>query len=128
MTIRVRIGALCVLGMLFLACGSSFGQQPAVQAPSADNTTVNKHVKTTADQQKETASDREITRRIRRALVEDKSLSTYAHNVKIITQNGVVSLKGPVRSAEEKRTVEAKATEMAGDGKVQNELQVAPKQ
>jgi osmotically-inducible protein OsmY len=58
--------------------------------------------------------------------VQDKSLSTYAHNVKIVTQGGSVTLKGPVRSEEEKHMVEAKATEIAGAGHVTNELSVAP--
>ena len=59
--------------------------------------------------------------------MKDKSLSTYAHNVKIITQNGVVTLKGPVRSEEEKQAVEAKAKEIAGPGKVTSDLEVKPK-
>jgi osmotically-inducible protein OsmY len=60
--------------------------------------------------------------------MKDKSLSTYAHNVKIITQNGQVTLKGPVRSEEEKKTVEAKATEVAGQNKVTSELNIKPQQ
>lgn len=71
----------------------------------------------TADQQKDNRSDREITQQIRRSLVKDKSLSTYGHNVKIITQNGLVTLRDPVRSDEEKRTIEAKAAEVAGEHK-----------
>ena len=46
--------------------------------------------------------------------MKDKSLSTYAHNVKIVTQDGQVTLKGPVRSEDEKKAIEAKATEGAG--------------
>ena len=60
--------------------------------------------------------------------MKDKSLSTYAHNVKVISQNGQVTLKGPVRSDEEKRAVEAKAAEVAGQDKVTSELDVKPKQ
>lgn len=101
----------------------------ASQAP-ADNTKVNQRDRSqsepTADQQKENTSDRELTRQIRRAVVKDSSLSTDAHNVKIITQNGAVTLKGPVKSEEEKQAIEAKATQIAGAGKVTNELQVAP--
>ena len=52
----------------------------------------------TADQQKGNGSDLQITQQIRQAILRDKSLSTYAHNIKIITQNGQVTLKGPVRS------------------------------
>jgi len=97
---------------------------------SADNTKVNKRDRAkgaaTADQQKENASDREITQKIRRALMEDKTLSTYAHNVKVIAQHGQVTLKGPVRTEDEKRTVEAKATEVAGAGRVTNQISIAP--
>jgi osmotically-inducible protein OsmY len=57
-------------------------------------------------------------------VVEDKSLSTYAHNVKIIAQNGRVTLKGPVRSEEEKKAVERKAEEAAGTGNVASEITV----
>ena len=60
--------------------------------------------------------------------MKDKSLSTYAHNVKIITQNSQVTLKGPVRSDDEKRTVETKATEVTGENKVTSELNIKPKQ
>jgi hyperosmotically inducible protein len=56
------------------------------------------------------------------------SLSTYAHNVKVITQNGQVILKGPVRSDDEKRAIEAKATEIVGEDKVTSQLEVKPKQ
>jgi hyperosmotically inducible protein len=99
------------------------------QAP-ADNTKVNQRDRNpnepTADQQKENAGDRQLTQQIRRAIVKDKSLSTDAHNVKIITQNGSVTLKGAVKSEQEKQAIESKATEIAGYGKVTNELQVAP--
>ena len=101
----------------------------ATQVP-ADNTKVNQRDRSqnepTADQQKENSSDRQLTAQIRRAIVKDKSLSSTAHNVKIIAQNGSVTLKGPVKSEEEKQAVESKATEIAGAGKVNSELQVAP--
>ena len=101
----------------------------ASQVP-ADNTKVNQRDRNqnepTADQQKENTNDRQLTAQIRRAIVKDKSLSTTAHNVKIISQNGAVTLKGPVKSEEEKQAIESKATEIAGSGKVDNELQVAP--
>ena len=70
--------------------------------------------------------DRAITQKIRKALHEDSSLSTYAHNVKIITQDGKVTLRGPVRSEDEKSNIEAKAVAVAGQGNVTNELEVAP--
>ena len=78
----------------------------------------------TADQQKDDTSDRETTRKIRRAIVGDKTLSTYAHNVKIITINGAVTLKGPVHSDEEKQMVASKAEEVVGKDKVTDQLTV----
>lgn len=109
---------------------TAFSLSPSLaqDTPKADNTKVNKRdrnkAEPTADQQKESSSDRDITQKIRRAIVDDKSLSTYAHNVKIITQNGKVTLKGPVHSEEEKKTIEAKAAEVAGAGNVTNELSI----
>jgi osmotically-inducible protein OsmY len=98
---------------------------PATVAP--DNSAKNKMHMKTADQQLNNAADVEMTKQIRQALVEDKSLSIYAHNVKIITMNGVVTLKGPVRSDEEKQSVAEKATAIAGADKVKNLLTVQPK-
>jgi osmotically-inducible protein OsmY len=96
--------------------------------PSADNTGANKDEGKTADQQKENKNDREITRQIRKAVVADKALSTYAHNVKIITTNGTVTLRGPVRSEDDKASIESKAKAIAGVNAVVNELTVAAKQ
>lgn len=92
----------------------------------ADNTKKNAEKGVTAEQQKENKSDREITREIRRSVVKDKSLSIKAHNVKIITKDGHVTLKGPVKNAEEKKAVEKAAEEVVGKGKVTNDLGVAP--
>ena len=55
----------------------------------------------------------------------DKSLSTNAHNVKIITTDGVVTLRGPVKSAAEKATIAAKAQQVAGVSRVDNQLEIA---
>jgi hyperosmotically inducible periplasmic protein len=94
-----------------------------------DNTKTNKRDRAkgavTSDQQKENAADREITQKIRRAVMDDKSLSTYAHNVKIVTQGGHVTLKGPVRSEDERKNIEARATEVAGAGHVTNQISIA---
>ena len=131
-----RVFRTAVRGFLFASLLGSWtlvmAQEPAVQtATPADNTKVNERDRNknepTADQQKENRSDRDITQQIRQSIMKDKSLSTYAHNVKVITQNGQVTLKGPVRSEDEKKTVEAKATEVAGDNKVTSELDIKPK-
>ena len=79
----------------------------------------------TADQQANNKSDVEITRRIRQDLIADKDLSTYAHNVKIITVAGSVTLKGPVRSGKEESEVLKCAKAIAGETKVTNQMQVA---
>jgi len=71
-------------------------------------------------------SDRTITQNIRKAIHDDTSLSTYAHNIKIITQDGKVTLRGPVRSVEEKSNLERKAATVAGQENVTNQLEVAP--
>jgi len=110
--------------------GSNASQgNDASQAP-ADNTKVNQRDRNTneptADQQTENTSDRQLTAQIRRAIVKDKSLSSDAHNVKIIAQGGSVTLKGAVKSDAEKQAIESKAAQIAGEGKVNSELQVTP--
>jgi osmotically-inducible protein OsmY len=127
--IRIGLFAGLLLGGWTIASAQEPAQEPA--APQADNTKVNQRDRnsneSTADQQKENRSDRDITQQIRKAIVKDKSLSSYAHNVKVITQNGMVTLKGPVRSEDEKMAVAAKAAEVAGQDKVTNQLDVKPK-
>jgi hyperosmotically inducible protein len=110
------------LALAALLCGSW-----AVQAQEPDNTKTNKDNQPTADKQKMNASDRDVTAKIRRSIMDDKTLSTYAHNVKIITQNGVVTVKGPVRSDDEKKTIVTKAVEVVGSAdKVTDEITVKP--
>ncbi len=113
-------GILCSLGQL--------GALQDTQKAPADNTKVNKRDRAsserTADQAKETTSDRDIMQKIRKAIVADKSLSTYGHNVKVISEHGKVTLKGPVHSEEESKNIEAKAVEVAGSGNVTNQLSV----
>jgi osmotically-inducible protein OsmY len=116
---------VCILGLGL----SVSAQVTKPQTTPPDNTKVNKRdqdqSRPTAGQQKENRPDREITRLIRRSITQDKDLSTYAKNIKIITQNGNVTLRGPVRSEEEKKTIEAKANEVAGAGHVKSEIQLA---
>lgn len=77
-----------------------------------------------ATDQSNRREDVELTSRIRRALTDDGSLSMNAHNVKIITVNGRVTLRGPVDSEAERRKVEAMARRIAGQHPVTNELEV----
>src|ERR1700682_4285480 len=126
---KLRFSTLALWLLLTLAVTAAGAQDSP--AAAADNTKVNERdrnkAEPTADQQKENRPDREISRDIRRSIVQDKSLSTYAHNIKIISQNGLVTLKGPVRSEEEKSAIEAKAAEIVGRDKVTNQLEVKPK-
>jgi osmotically-inducible protein OsmY len=78
----------------------------------------------TADQQSNSKTDIALTRHIRRALERDGSLSVLAHQVKIITSNGNVTLRGPVKTEAEKAAIGSKAEAIAGADKVDNQLSV----
>ena len=78
----------------------------------------------TPEDQGGSAADRETTANVRKAIVADDSLSTNAHNVKIITRNGVVTLRGPVANASEKSSVAVKAQKIAGVKRVDNQLEI----
>ena len=75
--------------------------------------------------QSENEADRTLTQRIRQAVVDDDSLSTNAKNVKIISQNGSVTLRGPVKNEEERKKIVAKAQQIAGEKNVNNQLEIA---
>ena len=120
------VSSAVLIGVLSGSTGSILAQ---TQTPP-DNTKVNTRDRAagavTADQQKENPADRDLAQKIRRSLTRDKTLSTYAHNVKVVAQGGQVTLKGPVRSEQEKKDIEAKAVEVAGAGHVVNEISIAP--
>jgi osmotically-inducible protein OsmY len=81
----------------------------------------------TSGDQSEAKAHLETTQRIRQAVVADDSLSTTAHNVKIITtEDGAVTLRGPVKSEDERKKIGAMAEQVAGAGRVRNHLEVAP--
>jgi len=117
-----------------LTSALAFGMACVAQTPTTpkapDNTKVNQRDRAagakTADQAKENVSDRDLMQKIRKSIMDDKDLSTYAHNVKVIAVDGKVTLKGPVRSAEEKQSVEQKATAVAGSGNVTDEMTIKP--
>jgi len=119
---------LWLSGALLLLSVPAIEAQQTAPSAAPDNTKVNKRDRAanapTADQAKNTKSDREIMAQIRRSVVDDKSLSTYGHNVKIIAEHGKVTLKGPVHSAEESKNIEEKAVAVAGSGNVTNQLSV----
>jgi hyperosmotically inducible protein len=122
--VSVFVISLLIIGSV-RAGPVAHGQQPAPDNTKTNQGDANKAA-TTADQQKMNPVDQYITKQIRSSIMKDKSLSTYAHNIKIITQAGMVTLKGPVRSEDEKSAVEAKAQKIAGASNVTSELTVWP--
>ena len=118
----IKLAASAALAVL---CSVALAVAQASPQSAPDNSQQNQNHAKTADSQPNTAADRATTAKVRKAIVEDKGLSTYAHNVKIITMNGQVTLKGPVKSEEEKQTIASKAAEVAGGpDKVNNQLSI----
>ena len=100
-------------------------------APKPDNTKANEAVRAgavpAADQASNAKTDVQLAADIRKAIVADKQLSTYAKNVKVVVRDGSVRLAGPVRSNDEKVEVERLATEHAGVANVSSDITVAPR-
>ena len=118
-------GCVAIACLTVLPTAAFCQDQSSAPMTSPDNSATNKAHSQTADQQSEATSDRMLTKKIRQSLMADKSLSTYGHNVKIITKDGMVTLKGPVHSEEEKSSIASKAAEVAGSpDKVTNQLTV----
>src|ERR1700747_268707 len=115
--------ALCCLPGGLSTTSQAFAQTGTAQT-APDNSNQNKDHAQTADTQANAKSDRLTTTQIRKAIMADKSLSTYAHNVKIVTVDGAVTLKGPVQSEDEKQKVVSEAASVVGPDKITNELTV----
>jgi osmotically-inducible protein OsmY len=116
------VSLLCLSAFTF----SAFAQDQS--SPAADNSARNERdrsseTKTSFDQSN-TKGDTQITASIRRAVMKDDSLSMTAKNVKIITENGVVTLRGPVKSEAEKVKIAELAKSAAGHMKIENQLEV----
>jgi osmotically-inducible protein OsmY len=113
---------------IFCSSGTVTAPRAIAQSDSAqtapDNSKNNKDHAQTADSQSNTKADRQITASIRKSILADKDLSTYAHNIKIITMNGSVTLKGPVKSEEEKQKIASDAAGIVSADKITNELSV----
>jgi hyperosmotically inducible protein len=124
--LKQRVATLALSLSLLGLASVTMAQNPPPAAP--DNSGVNVRDRNpeamTAGQQSNAKGDVELTRRIRRAVVKDNSLSMMAHNVKIISANGSVILRGPVKTEEEKATIARKAQAIAGADKVDNQLEV----
>lgn len=118
-------GAVAQTGPAARSAASSMDRTAA-----PDNTQSNKQDPSnrnhTADKQLNNSTDMDVTRRIRRDVISDKSLSTYGHNMKIVSANGTVTLNGVVRTDAEKTEIGLKAASVVGKEHVVNEIKVAP--
>jgi len=122
-----KLALTLILSSALLALGNvTMAQDSKPVAP--DNSAVNVRDRDpnamTAGEQSTAKSDVELTREIRQAVVKDDSLSTLAHNVKIVAANGAVTLRGPVNTEQEKVAIASKAQAIAGANKVDNQLEV----
>ena len=118
--------SLAIAGSVALHAQNTDAQQPAV-SHDADNTRINQRDRndtlTPVDQPNDKADIRTAAA-VRKAIEHDKSLSTKAHNVKLVARNGVVTLRGPVADAQEKARLEQIATHVSGVSHVENDLDV----
>lgn len=120
---RTIVSTLCLLALSF----SAFAENKATPAP-ADNSARNARDRSgetqTSGDQSNTKPDIQTTAAIRRAVMKDSSLSMTAKNVKIITADGVVTLRGPVNTAAEKSAIEKDAKAAAGKATINNQIEV----
>ena len=128
---KTKAALACVIvPILALTVDLAVAQSPeassgGVAAP--DNTKSNKldsNRSPSADDQKNTASDLKITQQIRQSVMSDKTLSSYAHNAKIVAVNGTVTLNGVVQTEAERNSIAQKAEQVVGSGHVVNKLKV----
>ena len=129
-----RFSRLALLGVTFLAvalvcqANDSLSMQTVTNEANrvaADNSGQNKEQDSvTADQQSNSPRDLNITKEIRQSVERNDNLSELAKNVKIITVNGAVTLRGPVKTIEEKNRIEQAARKVAGENNVHNQLEV----
>jgi hyperosmotically inducible protein len=127
---NITVTVLLLSGVLIVGCSKDRAEDKQVSqaAVEADNTgrnvrDRNDQTKTPTDQG-ESEADRKISQNIRQAITADDSLSTNGKNVKIITSDGTVTLRGPVKNDQEKSTIAAKAQQVAGVKNVDNQLEI----
>ena len=119
----IKISRTLVAACAATVLTCSLGYVPA-RGQEPDNSNQNKAQSQTADDQTNAKTDRLTTASVRKAIVGDKNLSTYAHNIKIITHDGRVTLRGPVKSEEEKQQVLTDAASAVTTANISNELTV----
>lgn len=128
--IKCAMAACMMAGAALLSAQNVSAEDDKPVDPKADNTKTNVRDRDagelTAGSQSQKKDDVDITAKIRKMVVGDNTLSTNAHNVKIITVDGMVTLKGPVKSEAEKAAVEQHAIHIVGDKKITNQIEIAP--
>ena len=126
----MRKEVLWSLPLLFLLACDERDTQAATKAPAPDNTAANARDRSgetlTPMDQAANAADVGLTKEIRQTLLDDETLSMNAHNVKVITVNGKVTLRGVVDSEAEKASVEGKVKGVTGVSGIDNQLEVKP--
>ena len=116
--------------LLLLAClsGVSLGAITAGDKTKPDNTAINERDRSSESQtsgdQSNSSEDLKVTQAIRQVLMKESELSATAKNIKIITNNGQVTLRGPVKNAQEKTKIDQLARSAAGGAKIDNQLDV----
>ena len=116
--------------LLILACLStvSLAAMAADDKTKPDNTAINERDRSndtqTSGDQSNSSADLKITQAIRQALMKDGELSTSAKNIKVITENGQVTLRGPVKTVQEKAKVDQLAKSAAGGAPIVDQLDV----
>ncbi len=127
-TKRRQTAALAAFGFAIASLGGLTACDRDTRGADADNTARNVREREgdtpTPMSQGESEGDRTITQQIRKAVVDNDSLSTNAHNVKIITEDGVVTLRGPVETPQEKSSIVAAAQGAPGVKRVNDQLEV----
>lgn len=123
-----KILLLTMLSLTFIACDRQEKQRSVEVKEDADNSAhnvIDRDSRTiTPLDQSESSEDRTITQKIRQALVSDSALSVNAKNIKVITINGVVTLRGPVANAQEKEIIAKKVANVQGVTRVDNLLEI----
>ena len=123
------ISILLFAAFIVVGCSKDRADDKVAQTPAPDNSGTNVRDRNdqtkTAGDQSESEADRTISQNIRQSLTSDDSLSTNGKNVKVITIDGKVTLRGPVKSDQEKAAIAAKAQQVAGVKNVDNQLEIA---
>jgi len=115
--------ALACLSALSLAAFAADNEKAKPDNTSTNERDRSGETKTSGDQSNSSA-DLKITQAIRQALIKDDQLSTTAKNIKVITANGQITLRGPVKTAQEKARVDQIAKSAAGGAQIDDQLEV----